>query len=456
VVGVVGTDNVLAGVAPTLAFADASVGTGKPVSISGYALTGTQAANYSLVAPIGITANITARALTVTAQNATKTFGAALTGGPGSTAFTSAGLVAGETISSVTITYGAGASAQSANGLYAGQAVPSAAVFSTGNASNYAIQYVAGSILVSAPAPGFLRPVNDGNGTVTVRWSPVEGATGYEVQSSMNSTMAGSSSSSGVQTDATFVLADNTVNFFRVRSLHEGFQGQWSDRQVVQLIRINPGVTHFAGLAAHPGNFTVEGIFGANNEAGLTASATSTNATQIRMLTSTGAWGPIIFRSSVSNSWVQGTSTPAGSLAVPPGTGFTLRNPSTTLKQYVVLSGPVFANPGSFTMTPNGAGRWSLFSPLRSRPSLLSDLGFNPGTAAGNFLAGTTHSSSDYIVVNDGRTPSKTYWFNILEGRWYSGTTPQTTVPLVPAGVGLYIWQSTGSTWNSWQVPTGD
>jgi hypothetical protein len=158
----------------------------------------------------------------------------------------------------------------------------------------------------------------------------------------------------------------------------------------------------------------------------------------------------------VSNSWVQGTSTPAGSLAVPPGTGFTLRNPSTTLKQYVVFSGPVFANPGSFTMTPNGAGRWSLFSPLRSRPSLLSELGFQPGTATGNFLAGTTHSSSDYIVVNDGRTPSKTYWFNILEGRWYSGTTPQTTVPLVPAGVGLYIWQSTGSTWNSWQVPTGD
>ncbi|MEI7928753.1 MAG: hypothetical protein WCH40_09400, partial [Verrucomicrobiales bacterium] len=50
-------------------------------------------------------------ALTVTANNATKSFGATLTGGAGSTAFTSSGLVGAETIGSVTISYGSGASA---------------------------------------------------------------------------------------------------------------------------------------------------------------------------------------------------------------------------------------------------------------------------------------------------------------------------------------------------------
>jgi len=451
--GRVGTDSVVAGGTPLIAFQDSSIGTNKPMNVTGYELTGTRAPNYSLLAPSGITANITARPLTVTANDVTKNFGATLESGPGSTAFVSSGLLIGESISSVTMTYGEGASAVSANGLYVGQVVPSQAVFISGNASNYAIQYVSGNILVSVPPPTFLRPVNEGNGTVTVRWNAVPEAGGYQVQSSLNVTMAGAITTNGTASEATFVLGDNTVNFFRVRSVHSTFTGPWSDRQVVQLIRINPGVTHYAGLAAHPGNFTVEGIFGANNEAGLTASTTSTNATQIRMLTPTGSWGSIIFRSSTSNAWIQGTSTPAGGIAIPPGAGFSLRNPSTTLKQYVVLSGTVFSNPGYFTATPSGAGKWSLMSPLRSRPSLLSELGFNPGTGVGNFLAGTTQTASDYIIVNDGRTAQKTYWFNSLEGRWYSSTTPQTTVPSVPAGVGLYIRQATGSTWSSWPVP---
>jgi hypothetical protein len=119
----------------------------------------------------------------------------------------------------------------------------------------------------------------------------------------------------------------------------------------------------------------------------------------------------------------------------------------------VVLSGTVFSNPGNFTATPSGPGKWSLVSPLRSRASLLSDLGFNPGTAPGNFLAGTTQTTSDYIIVNDGRTAQKTYWFHSLESRWYSSTTPQSVVPTIPAGVGLYIRQATGSTWSSWLVP---
>jgi glycosidase len=452
-VGRVGTDNVSLGGSPSIAFRDSSIGENKPVDVSGYALAGPRAPNYILIEPGGFSANITTRPLTITADDVEKNFGEVLEGGPGSTEFTASGLLDGEAIASVTMSYSEGASAQSANGLYIGQVVPSSAVLSPGNAANYAIQYVSGNILVALPPPEFTRPVNEGDGLVTLRWNATPSTVGYEVQSSLNLSMDGGALSSGEETEASFQLADNTVNYFRVRALHEGFAGSWSERQVVQLVRINPGAIHYTGLAAHPGNFTVEGIFGSNNEAGLTPAATSANATQIRFLNPTGSWAPIIFRSSTSNSWIQGRSTPAGSIPIPPGTAFTLRNPSTSLHQHVVLSGPVFANPGSFTQSPSGPGKWSLFAPLRSRPSLLSELGFTPGDGPGDFLAGISQSTSDYIIVRDGRTAQKSYWFNILEGRWYSGTTAQRTVPAIPAGVGLYIRQNPASTWSTWSVP---
>ena len=59
------------------AFADADAGTGKTVLLSGYALTGADAANYTLIAqPAGITADITKAAITVTPDaGQSKTYG---------------------------------------------------------------------------------------------------------------------------------------------------------------------------------------------------------------------------------------------------------------------------------------------------------------------------------------------------------------------------------------------
>jgi filamentous hemagglutinin family protein len=50
----------------TAAFADKNVGTGKAVSVTGYTLSGADAANYLVVQPTGLTADITPRPLTVT------------------------------------------------------------------------------------------------------------------------------------------------------------------------------------------------------------------------------------------------------------------------------------------------------------------------------------------------------------------------------------------------------
>ena len=128
------------------AFPNASVENNKVLTRTGnYAA---PSANYTVTQP-SLTASITTRSLTITANNVNKPFGDVLTGGSGSTAFTSSGLQNGETIGSVTINYGSGAAAGDAVGTYTNQVTPSAATGGTYIASNYSISYVSGNIVVS-------------------------------------------------------------------------------------------------------------------------------------------------------------------------------------------------------------------------------------------------------------------------------------------------------------------
>jgi hypothetical protein len=61
----------------TASFATASVGTSKAVTVSGLTLTGSAAGNYTLTQPTGLTANLTAAPLTVTANNTNRLYGVA-------------------------------------------------------------------------------------------------------------------------------------------------------------------------------------------------------------------------------------------------------------------------------------------------------------------------------------------------------------------------------------------
>jgi predicted RNA-binding protein with TRAM domain len=168
--GVVSPDAVTLSGTPSFTFASAAVGTGISVSTTGYSLTGAQSGNYTLTQP-SFTANITVRSLTITADDVSKYAGVALTGGAGSTAFTSSGLQNGETIGSVTIAYGsAGLATGDGNtvGVYASQVTPSAATSGTFTASNYSITYVAGSITVLEAPVAILQWKTFGNtGTET-------------------------------------------------------------------------------------------------------------------------------------------------------------------------------------------------------------------------------------------------------------------------------------------------
>jgi gliding motility-associated-like protein len=109
--------------------------------------------------------------LTITANNVNKIFGTTLTNEVSSTAFTTTGLQNSETVSSIAVTYGNGGAANAAIGTYNGSVVPSAAVGGNGFlSSNYAINYVPGTLSVIAAGPSItttapLQPLTTVYGT---------------------------------------------------------------------------------------------------------------------------------------------------------------------------------------------------------------------------------------------------------------------------------------------------
>ncbi|MGZ3757171.1 MAG: MBG domain-containing protein [Mucilaginibacter sp.] len=95
---------------------------------------------------------VTPAKVTVTARDATKSYGSVLTGLSGSSNFTVSGLQNSETAGSVTITYGLGSSASANAGTYAGSVVASALTGGNFTATNYNIYYSPGNLAVT-PVP---------------------------------------------------------------------------------------------------------------------------------------------------------------------------------------------------------------------------------------------------------------------------------------------------------------
>ncbi len=142
-VGVVNGDVVTLVGTPVFTFDTADVGTSKTVTASGYSLTNTNAANYSLTQP-SVTANITAKAITVTAANVSIGFGGTVV-----SSVSTSGLISPNAISGATYAYSTG-TATPPTAVGVSSITPSLATFSNGNASNYSITYVAGSLTILA------------------------------------------------------------------------------------------------------------------------------------------------------------------------------------------------------------------------------------------------------------------------------------------------------------------
>jgi hypothetical protein len=142
-VGVVSGDNVTLGGSPTGTLASASVGLAKPVTVTGYTISGATS-NYSLIQPTDVTVDISAARLTVYADAKSKTVGAA---DPALT-FTTSGLVGGETIATA-LTGSLVRAAGTEVGTYAITQGTLAAVN-----GNYSITFVGANFTISAAAAG--------------------------------------------------------------------------------------------------------------------------------------------------------------------------------------------------------------------------------------------------------------------------------------------------------------
>ncbi|MFN9253743.1 MAG: YDG domain-containing protein [Holosporaceae bacterium] len=141
--GLVTGDSVsLDGTATTANFANANVGTAKAITVAGYSLGGADSGNYSLSQPTGLTANITARALSITANNKTMTYG----DGNSFNGYSSSGLVAGDSIGAVDLA--TNASLSGAGQWNAGNWLISAANATGSGLSNYSIAYNTGTLSV--------------------------------------------------------------------------------------------------------------------------------------------------------------------------------------------------------------------------------------------------------------------------------------------------------------------
>ena len=144
--GKVGSDDVSVS-AGSAAFSSANVGTGIDVTFSGYSLSGTAADNYTLSAqPASVTANITQKAVTVTAIPQTIDFGGSIRTGTGYATLT--GAVSGHTLAAVTLTSNED---PTSIGIY--QITPSAATIKDASnndvTGNYNIAYTDGQLTVN-------------------------------------------------------------------------------------------------------------------------------------------------------------------------------------------------------------------------------------------------------------------------------------------------------------------
>ncbi len=140
--GVISGDQVkLVTAGATAVFGNVNVGNGKPVVVSGLSLSGADSGNYTLVAPLGLIANITPAPLLVTATNQSMTYGGTV---PILT-YTTSGLVQGDTPGSALM----GTLATIAPGSAAGSYPITRGTLS---AINYTITFK-GAELTVAPAP---------------------------------------------------------------------------------------------------------------------------------------------------------------------------------------------------------------------------------------------------------------------------------------------------------------
>lgn len=140
--GAIGGDDVNLDALGSGVFSDKDAGTGKTITVSGYTIIGVDASNYDLIQPIGLSADIAKKTLTVTAGNQTVIYGAVVP----ATTVTYSGFIAGEdesVLGTAPIVTSALSGVVNA-GTYTGNFVAAGGV-----SGNYSFNYVNGDLNVT-------------------------------------------------------------------------------------------------------------------------------------------------------------------------------------------------------------------------------------------------------------------------------------------------------------------
>jgi len=236
VVGGIGGDDVSIAGLPVGEFNSRNTGTNRPVTVTGLSLTGAQAANYSLT-PLTLSATITAKILTVQADDKTRIFGRA---NPPLTA-TITGFAAGD--SAATALIGRAALTTAARAASQAGAYPIAAAAGTLRASNgnYGFAFQKGVMTVIAvPGAPSRVAVTAGSRSITLTWvAPVRtgnaAISDYLIQYSSNNGATWRTFEDGVSASTSAAvtgLAPNVAHVFRVRAVNAAGSGAFSPKSV--------------------------------------------------------------------------------------------------------------------------------------------------------------------------------------------------------------------------------
>ncbi|WP_322992219.1 YDG domain-containing protein [Limnohabitans sp.] len=288
--GVLAADNGLVSVSGTGTFANANVANGISVSA---ALTGVAGGNYVLTQPVGLSANITAKTVTLTntarstTYDGTSTYGALASG----TAFTAGGLVGSDSVASVTQTP-SGTGVTNSGIAQAGNfsVTPSTAVMGVGNANNYNFSYFASTHTVDpavvsvTPITGALQgtvsKVYDGTNVATLNagnylltgWATLaEGATVTKTTGTYDSADAGSGKTvtvSLVDADYTATGGTNLANYTLPTSI-SGAVGSISKAALTATG--NSASVTYNGANQSVSGFTVSGLQGSDTVGSLSS-----------------------------------------------------------------------------------------------------------------------------------------------------------------------------------------
>jgi hypothetical protein len=330
--------------------------------------------------------------------------------------------------------------------------------FTPTDTGNYTTQTTSVDVGVLCVAPTITGASNPSASGFTVSWSAVSGAGNYTVIHSANKNMSSATSVNTADSSTSLALSVPTgVRYVQVRANNAVGASANSTMQVKQLNLLAANSTTYLSAAGDVSAFTVAGIFGANNTAGLNAGATDSASTNILLLSGSGSTAHTIWynNSDGVNTWRAAGNGPTNmsSTAIPKGTAFMLRNLSGEADYFLLSASP---RSGNFTVSVNAtAGQVNLLTPARSTPTALDALGLRTSgslNSATRIKEAVRAVDADVIMIQDGTGRFKPYHFDGTNWRINRTVVDPATIA-VPAGGAFFIRKATGSNFNSWTAP---